>query len=75
MSRSVGIFCPEGRTESVDFAECGGSEFALELSAYGQAGLLAEKILAVINLPLLVLWNIFKVKRGNCKHLSGTFAV
>ena len=52
MAGGIGIFGPKGRAEGVDIAEGQGEQFTFQLAADGQAGPLAEEILAEVRLAL-----------------------
>ena len=71
----VGVFRPEGGAEGVDVAEGHGKVLRVELAGHGEAGGLAEEILAVINLAVLQPRGVFRVQGGHPEHLAGAFAV
>ena len=75
MARRVGVLGTEGGAEGVDGTEGRGSEFAFELSADGEAGLLAEEVVVVDDLAVLVLLQVVEVLGGHLEHVAGTLAV
>ena len=75
VARRVGVFGAERGAESVDCAEGGGAEFAFELSAHGERGGLAEEVVGIVNLALLVLFEVVEVLGGHLEHLACAFAV
>ena len=75
MALGVGIFCPEGGTEGIHIAEGHGEVFGIELAGNGEAGLLAEEVLAVIHLPVLGPGHIVQIQRGHLEHFACALAV
>ena len=75
VSRCVGVFGSEGRAERVDLSKSRSSELAFKLSAYRKAGLLAEKVFAVVRGAFFAFRHIIEVESGDLKHLSRSFAV
>ena len=75
VARGVGVLGAEGGAEGVDFAYGCGSELTFELTAYREAGHLAEEVLLVVGLALLVLGNVAKVERGDLEHLACALGV
>ena len=71
----VAVFGAEGGAEGVDFAQRGGAELALELSADGQGGHLAEEVLAVVDRPVGEAGWVGEVEGGDLEHLAGALAV
>ncbi len=71
----VAVFGTEGGTEGVDGTESSGTELALELSAYGEGGLLAEEVVVVDDAAVLVHAEVVEVLSGDLKHLARPFAV
>jgi len=58
MAGGIGILGAEGGAEGIYVAESHGIGLGIQLSANGQVGGLAEKVLAEIHLSLLRLWDI-----------------
>ena len=75
MTGRIGIFRTECRTKGINIFKCLCISFAIELSAYGQIGLFAKEIPAVINAAIFVFRHIIQIQRGNLEHFSGTFTV
>ena len=75
VARGVGILRAEGRAESVNVAERHGEVLGVELAGDGQARLLAEEILAVIDLAVGRSRRVFKVERRHLEHLARALAV
>ncbi len=75
MARSVGVLSAERRAEGVDFAQSHRSEFALKLSAHGEAGVLAEKVLAVVHLAVRSARRVLHIEGRHLEHLAGALAV
>ena len=75
VARGVGVLRAEGRPEGVDLAERGRSELPFELSAHGQARLLAEEVLAVVDFALLVPGDVVEVKGRHREHLARTLGI
>ena len=75
VARGVRVFGAEGRTEGVDRTECCGTEFAFELSRYGQARALTEEVVGIVDLSFVIFAQIIEILRRYLEHLSGTFAV
>ena len=75
VARGVGVFGAEGGAEGVNVAECHGEVLGVELSGDGQAGLLAEEILRIIDLAVLGLGDVLEVERRDLEHLARALAV
>ena len=60
MAGGIGILGAEGGAEGIYVAESHGIGLGIQLSAYGQVGGLAEKVLAEIHLSLLSFGILFK---------------
>ena len=75
MAGGIGILRAEGRSEGVNIAERQRENLRLQLSGYGQAGLFAKKVLAVVDLAVLGSRQIFEIQRRYLKHLAGTLCV
>ena len=74
MSRSVGVLCPECRTESIDFTYSCSSELTFELAAHGKTCLLAEEVLAEVHFAV-VHRNFGEVECRHLEHVACTFRV
>ena len=75
MALGVGVFRAEGRTEGVNIAKCHCKVFGVELTGNCKVGAFSEEVLGEIDLSVLGLGEIFKVKSGHAEHLAGTLAV
>ena len=75
MACGVGILRAEGRSECINIAECLGIGLTVELTAYCQAGLFFEEILAVIHFSLRGSRKFFHIQSGDAEHFTGTFTV
>ena len=75
VARGVGILGAERGAERVNVAERHGEVLGVELAGDGQARLLAEEILAVIDLAVLGAGRVFKVERRHLEHLARALAV
>mgnify|MGYP001646557849 CR=1 FL=1 len=75
VARGVGILGAEGGTEGVDVAESHGEVLGVELAGDGQAGLLAEEVLRIIDLAILGLGDVLEVERRDLEHLARALAV
>ena len=75
MARGVGVFGAEGGAEGVNVAECHGEVLGVELAGDGQAGLLAEEVLGIVDLAVLGLGDVFKIERRDLEHLARALAV
>ena len=71
----VGVLGTEGRTECIDILKCHSEGFAVELTGYGQAGLLTEEILGVIHLTGFGFRHVGGIHGGNLEHLAGALTV
>ena len=75
MSLSVAVFSAKGRPEGIDIAESGCKGFGGQLAGNGQAGHLAEEVLAVIHRPVIILRYVGKIQRGQLEHFTGPLRV
>ena len=75
VARGVGILGAERGAEGVNVAERHGEVLGVELAGDGQARLLAEKVLAVIDLAVGRSRRVFKVERRHLEHLACALAV
>ena len=71
----VGVFGAEGRTEGIDIAERLCKRLAVELAGDGQVRLLAEEVLAVVDLAVLSAGQVIEVKRRDLEHFACALAV
>ena len=72
--RRVGILRPERRTEGIDVTQSAGEQLGFQLTGYGKAGLLAEKIFRRVR-PLGFTSRRREGQGGDAKHLAGALAV
>ena len=75
VARCVAVLGTEGGTEGVDGSQGGGAKLALELTAHGEACLLAEEVVRIDDASVLVLLQVIEVLGGHLEHLSRTLAV
>ena len=75
VARGVGVFGAEGGTEGVDVAERHGEVLGVELTGDGQARLLAEEILRIIDPAVRGTRRILKIERRHLEHLARALAV
>ena len=75
MAGGIGILRPEGGAEGVYVFKCKGIRFAVQLSADGKIGGLAEEVLAKVHLSLLGLGNVVQIQSSHLKHLPCPLAV
>ena len=75
VARSVGILGTESRTECVDGSKCSGTKLAFELTRHSQRCLLAEEVVAIVNLAILSLLQIVEILGCYLEHLACTLAV
>ena len=75
VSRRSRFLSTETRSKSVHIRKGQRGHFRLQLSAHGQEGSLAKKILRVINLPAAVTRQILQIERGHAEHRSCTFGI
>ena len=71
----VGVLGPEGGAEGIHIAEGHGEVLGVQLAGHGEAGFLAEEILAVVHLALRGLGHIVQVQGGHLEHLACALAV
>ena len=71
----VGVLRPEGGAKGIYIAEGHGEVFGVQLAGHGEAGFLAEEILAVIHLAVRSLGHIVQVQGGHLEHLACALAV
>ena len=71
----VGVFGAEGRAEGVDVAEGLRKRLAVQLAGDGQVRLLAEEVLAVVDLAVLRARQIVKIERRDLEHFARALAV
>ena len=74
MSRGVGAFRPESRSESVDVTERHSIRLGGELPRNRKRCLFTEKVLSIIYLSVFFR-NVCKRQRRNLKHRARTFAI
>ena len=65
MCLRVGILGTERRTEGIDISEGHREGFHMELSGYGQRGMLAEEVFGILAV----------ISGGSCKDFTGTFRI
>ena len=75
MARGVGILGAERGAEGVNVAERHSEVLGVELAGDGQARLLAEEVLAVVDLAVLRAGRVLKVERRHLEHLARALAV
>ena len=75
MSCSVRVFRSECRSESIYVPECQCESFSLKLSAYSQACLFSEEVLAVVDLAFCILRQIIQIERSHLEHLACALTV
>ena len=75
MTSSIGIFSSEGRSESINISECQRKNFRLKLSGNREVCLLAEEILAVVNLSVFCSRQIVKVERRYLEHFARALSI
>ena len=75
VARGVGILGAERGAEGVNVAERHGEVLGVELAGDGQARLLAEEILAVIDLAVGRSRRVLQIQRRDLKHLARALAV
>ena len=75
VARGVGILGAERGAEGVNVAERHSEVLGVELAGDGQARLLAEKVLAVIDLAVGRSRRVLKVQRRHLEHLARALAV
>ena len=71
----VGVLGTEGGAEGIHIAEGHGEVLGVQLAGHGQAGLLAEEVLAVIHLAVLGLGHVLQIQGGHLEHLASALAV
>ena len=71
----IGLLCTEGGTEGVNVCKRHREGLNVELTRNGQAGLLAEEILRIVDLSFGSLGGICKVEGGDLEHLARALAV
>ena len=71
----VGVFGAECRAEGIDVAERLRKRLAVELAGDGQVRLLAEEVLAVVDLAVLRARQIVKIERCDLEHFACALAV
>ena len=71
----VGILCTEGGAKGVDFTYSGGTQLTLQLTGYGEGGLLSKEVLAEVYVALLVQRNVLEVHGGYLEHVSCALSV
>ena len=71
----VGVLSPEGGAKGVDVAEGHGEVLRIELAGDGEAGGLAEEVLAVVHLSIFQPGGILGVQGGHPEHLPGALTV
>ena len=72
---SVAVLGAEGGAESVNLAQCRGTQLALQLTADGEGCLLAEEVLAVVDTAILQAGRVLHIESGDLEHLAGSLAV
>ena len=72
---SIAVLCTEGRTKGIDLTECHSCQLALQLTRHGKTGLLAEEVVGVVDLALIVFFEVVEVFGCHLEHLSCTFTV
>ena len=70
MARRIGVFRPESGAEGVDFAQRHRTQLPVKLSGDCKAGVFAEKVLAVVNLPLRSARQVFQIEGGHLEHFA-----
>lgn len=75
VATGVGVLRAERGAERVDVAEAHGEVLCLELAGDGEVGLLAEEVLAVVDLAVLGKGRVGRVDRGDAEHLSGALGI
>lgn len=75
VATGVGVLRAERGAERVDVAETHGEVLCLELAGDGEVGLLAEEVLAVVDLAVLGEGRVGRVDRGDAEHLSGALGI
>ena len=71
----VGFFSAEGRAKGIDVGEGHRHALALQLAGDGQAGRLAEEVLAEIDLAVLGAGRVLHIQGGDAEHFAGALAV
>jgi hypothetical protein len=75
MAGGVGVFSPKGGAKGVDVAKGLGKQFSLQLTADGQAGLLAKEILAEVDAAPFIARGAIGGQGGDPEQLTGPFAI
>ena len=75
VTAGVGVLRAERGAKGVDVAKAHGEVLCLELAGDGEVGLLAEEVLAVVDLAVLGERRVGRVDRGDAEHLAGTLGV
>ena len=71
----VGVLRPEGGAEGVHVAEGHGEVLGVELAGDGEAGLLSEEILGVVDPSILRPGRVVQIQGGYLEHLAGPLTV
>jgi len=74
VAAGIRVFSAERRAEGVDQRQRHRVNLGFQLTAHGEAGLLAEKIFTVIDFPIVLRW-IGHIQRRHLKHLPRAFAI
>ena len=75
VARGVGVLCPEGGAESVDFTYRRGSQLAFQLAGNREGGLLPEEVFAEVHISLFVQGDVLQVQGGYLEHVSGALGI
>ena len=75
VSLGVGVLGTEGRSECVDVLQGGGISLAFQLSAYGQAGTLAEEVLGVVDLSVFGPGDVVQIQGRDLEHLARSLGI
>ena len=75
MAGGIGVFRAERRSECVNIAECQREDLCFQLSGYRQVGLLAEEVLAVIDLAVFCTRQVVEIQRRYLEHFTGALRV
>ncbi len=75
MARGIGVFRAERRPKGVHLAERHRHRLGLQLAGHGEAGHLAEKVLAEIHSAILGKRGVLGVQRGDAEHLARALAI
>ena len=75
VTRGIAVLGAESRTEGIDLTQGHSAELTFQLTGNGEGSLFAKEIIGVVDLTVLVVFEVIQVLGRNLEHLARTFAV